>query len=354
MGRVEPLTGIRSLACGDGFMCASDDVSTYCWGGPGDGYQLGYEGLGYVAAISAIEGTHVVAGDHHACVLGPSGPLCWGENRTTTSAIDGRLGQTGPSTSTATRATRFDGAVDLSARSAVTCMRHQTGVECAGSSLRWITGSRLTGPDPGGGLIPGLVGTPTDLGVQSLHACAIAEGVISCWGWNTSESLGRGEGALLSDCDGYSCDEVARPVTIRADPDLIGLRFVALSRGDAATTCAIEQDRGRVVCWGENGLGQAGVDPAIRDRLPSIEAFVRREDGSVLEGAVDVACGAAFCCAIQADGSVECWGENDVGQLGNGTVDSESIDASGPFDGGTTAPAFAHPAAVRVDFSATE
>jgi alpha-tubulin suppressor-like RCC1 family protein len=39
---------------------------------------------------------------------------------------------------------------------------------------------------------------------------------------------------------------------------------------------------------------------------------------------VDVVAGVSFGCALSSDGSVRCWGANDKGQLGIGTMDSAS------------------------------
>ncbi len=38
-----------------------------------------------------------------------------------------------------------------------------------------------------------------------------------------------------------------------------------------------------------------------------------------LSGVVSVSAGSEFACAVQDDGLVFCWGNNDFGQLGDGT-----------------------------------
>ena len=44
-----------------------------------------------------------------------------------------------------------------------------------------------------------------------------------------------------------------------------------------------------------------------------------------LTNVIDVAAGDAHACALKADGGVVCWGNNDFGQLGNGTTTSSPI-----------------------------
>ena len=355
MGRVETLEGVRSLACGDGFVCASDATSTYCWGHPGDGHQLGFSSstVSYVAQLSALDGVRPAAGDHHVCVTRASGePACWGENRVAAEAIDGRLGHTMNATSMVADAPRFAGAIELTARTGFTCMRTREGVECAGYSLRWLTGRAFEGPDPTGGRIEGIVGTPSDVAAMSLHACAIADGVAYCWGWDTGGNLGRGAGAVLEDCSTSRCDAVAAPVTFMADPELVGLELTRLSRGDASNTCAIERARGRVVCWGSNQHGQCGLDAELFPRAHSVIAFVRRDDGRELEGMVEVGCGGTTCCASDDARNVHCWGHNGVGQLGRGTVDTVGPGDAGGLDGGVPV-TLEHPEAAAVDFTRT-
>jgi alpha-tubulin suppressor-like RCC1 family protein len=231
-------------------------------------------------------------------------------------------------------------------------MRTPEAVECVGYSLRWLTGSAFEGPDPMGGRIAGIVGVPSDVAAMSLHACAIAEGTAYCWGWNTVGNLGRGPGATFRDCSTSSCDEVARPITFVADPELRSLRLTRLSRGDATNTCAIEASLGRVVCWGANQHGQSGLDSSLYPIVESVAAFVRRDDDAVLEDMVEVACGGTTCCARDAAANVYCWGHNGAGQLGRGTVETIGPGDAGGFDGGMPV-RLSHPEAAAVDFART-
>lgn len=85
---------------------------------------------------------------------------------------------------------------------------------------------------------------------------------------------------------------------------------VQLSAG-GAHSCAVREG-GSVQCWGSNGSGQLGdgtSDP--RDQPVAVEG---------LDGVVKVDAGADHTCAVGEDGGVWCWGKNDRGQLGDGTL----------------------------------
>jgi alpha-tubulin suppressor-like RCC1 family protein len=76
-------------------------------------------------------------------------------------------------------------------------------------------------------------------------------------------------------------------------------------------TCAI-LGNGTVQCWGDDGSGQLGdglrIDRATPAPVPG------------LVGASAIATGAAHTCVALADGRVECWGDNRYGQLGDGSL----------------------------------
>ncbi|MFK7990844.1 MAG: RCC1 domain-containing protein [Sandaracinaceae bacterium] len=141
------------------------------------------------------------------------------------------------------------------------------------------------GPDAG----PGVVSPPPAplLAAGLAHSCAApSPGDLRCWGSNTDGQLGSGSASPVSG---------ASPVT-----DLTSVSHVAVG---ARHSCAI--DAGTVYCWGRNTDGQVGV-AGVQTRPVAV---------SLPDPATDISCGNAHTCALAA-GSVYCWGLNSDGQLG--------------------------------------
>src|SRR3989442_1022828 len=76
-------------------------------------------------------------------------------------------------------------------------------------------------------------------------------------------------------------------------------------------TCALFGD-GTAQCWGRNDDGQLGDGTFTSSSTPL------RVGG--LTGAAAVSGGFYHTCALLGDGTVQCWGRNAEGQLGNGTT----------------------------------
>lgn len=84
--------------------------------------------------------------------------------------------------------------------------------------------------------------------------------------------------------------------------------------GSYHTHCAIRSG-GALYCWGAGGAGQLG-DGAALDRDNAVP--VLDESSQPLTGVRAVTGGLDHSCAIVGDGTVRCWGSNDLGQLGDG------------------------------------
>jgi alpha-tubulin suppressor-like RCC1 family protein len=99
-----------------------------------------------------------------------------------------------------------------------------------------------------------------------------------------------------------------------------------LAAGDGVTditagvthACAARSD-GSVWCWGENlkhEIGDGTTDPR------PTPVRVRKDGGGFLGATLRLPAGAGnHTCARQAGGGARCWGQNDNGELGDGTTD---------------------------------
>jgi alpha-tubulin suppressor-like RCC1 family protein len=133
--------------------------------------------------------------------------------------------------------------------------------------------------------------------VSGDHACAlVAGGGLKCWGHNQHGELG----------DGTTTDRNT-PV------DVVGLEqgVIAVAPGHDHT-CALVAGGG-VKCWGDNEYGQLGDGTNDASNTPVDVA-------GLSGGATAVAAGGTHTCALVSGGGIKCWGKNDYGQLGDGTI----------------------------------
>ena len=82
-------------------------------------------------------------------------------------------------------------------------------------------------------------------------------------------------------------------------------------------TCVLRQD-GAVFCWGDNDVGQIG-DGSRWTRRAQPSRVVDLDD------AVDVGAGRSHACAVRSGGEVRCWGRNYEHQLGDGTTSASTV-----------------------------
>jgi alpha-tubulin suppressor-like RCC1 family protein len=100
-------------------------------------------------------------------------------------------------------------------------------------------------------------------------------------------------------------------------------RTIAAGSGFA---CALHG--GTVYCWGRNNFGQLGIDSSpSRPQPQPIFAGVITGPGVIAasDDGGDEASGAASACALDVTRSVACWGLDDRGQLGDGTLETRTV-----------------------------
>lgn len=139
----------------------------------------------------------------------------------------------------------------------------------------------------------------------SSHVCAITTGNRAyCWGNQFRGALGNGLVAF---------SPVPQPIPVET-----GLMFTTITAG-TGFSCALSMN-GEAYCWGINDNGRLG------DGQP-LELNVEKPNPSRVVGSqryVALAAGGYHTCAIAEDGRAFCWGENFVGQLGNGSTNHNS------------------------------
>src|SRR5262249_55067635 len=81
--------------------------------------------------------------------------------------------------------------------------------------------------------------------------------------------------------------------------------------------CALKRG-GAVRCWGANDAGQLGNGTLAGSAVPVSVA-------GLSSGVTAVAAGGGHTCALLTSGKVKCWGDNFFGQLGNGTRTSSAL-----------------------------
>lgn len=140
----------------------------------------------------------------------------------------------------------------------------------------------------------------TAVAVGGEQTCVLRNiGTVQCWGEGTTDN--GGENSYV-------------PVTVSGITNAI-----AIAVGDA--DCALLSG-GTVQCWGDNSIGELGNNDLPMDSAVPVTV-------SGITNAVAVAAGGADNCALLNDGTVQCWGQNNDGQVGNGTRTGDSVGVEG-------------------------
>jgi len=95
--------------------------------------------------------------------------------------------------------------------------------------------------------------------------------------------------------------------------------LVALARGSQGSHQCGVRDDGRAVCWGNNDDGQLGDGTHVGGPTP-VTVVDLSAPSQRLEGVVRVARGWHHTCAVVQDGRVFCWGRGVNGELGLGPI----------------------------------
>ncbi|MGQ0799861.1 MAG: RCC1 domain-containing protein [Pseudomarimonas sp.] len=310
--------GVTAIGSGHYHTCAVRNGGAFCWGNNDSG-QLGDGLFGGRATPAAVSGLNagvesVVSGRFHACARSSGGAVqCWGSNRV------GQLGNGG------TQDSRVPVAVSgltSGVRQIAGNFEHSCAVRTTGAVLCW--GDNFFGQMGDGSAITRRVPTPVSglgSGIGSisagyLHGCATAvdRSSVRCWGNNFDGQLGNAS------------------FTNRLTPrDVVGLTAgVERIATGFQHSCAWSAAQG-TRCWGDNAFGQLGTGNTLTSETPLAVQQLATGNG-VLAG------GVFHTCSLTAAGGVRCWGQNTLGQVGDGSFTDRSlpVDVTGLGSGVTS------------------
>ena len=305
-------------------------------------------------------------GAQHACGVATDTTLwCWGNNGNGALGINASTGIAYETPQQVSAGSETEGWAQVSAGNSVTCaIRDDSSLWCWGENSWGAVGdgsstNRFT-PVP---IIPD---TELEFGwalvsTKGSSTCAIRDdSTLWCWGNNRNGTVGIGSNADeyrtpqqvgqsstietgWTDVRAGSCalredsslwcwganDEGQLGLgdtIVRTAPQRVGLStdlatgWAALEDGHGPTRCGVRQDN-TLYCWGQNDDGQVGDGTTTRHTSPVQVGL----DTELENGWESVATGSHHTCALRLDGTVACWGRNSSGELARGiTSDRET------------------------------
>lgn len=335
------------VAVGSGFACSLSSNEVYCWGSNNRG-QLGNGTT--TGSLRPVKINHtnlagktlsnLVATDKTACVIASGDLYCWGDSRYGQLGINVGISDWANTSSTYYRTSPVRVSTigaNVSASLTVTKVattanaRHICAIVSAGDAycwggndngqLGWSYGDYYDQYYPRPLYRGGHLGSKkvTDIGVggwidQSSssfigHTCAIADGGVLCWGANDGGQIGQGSSFTADPGNGYTV-----PVNVTAN----GIPTTGMQQVGVGYWHSCARRNNEMWCWGENyygelGLGTIGGYYTTPQQVPtSTNALAGKTISTMVVGVLRT-------CVI-ADAATYCSGNNDVGQIGDGTT----------------------------------
>jgi len=257
-----------------------------CWGDNADGVFGDYSATtptGPSVFANLAQFSKVELGLISACGIAASGNVrCWGSN------ASGQLGNGLNAFRITPQVMPRSNVVQIASSGGTMCaLKSDESVTCWGSNGSGVLGDGTTNNSLAG-VTPFAAGSGvTQIAVSQSNACALkSNGTVFCWGGDNSGQLGNGAGS-------------SSPTPIQINmPSPRTATKIDLSSSEFS--CALLDDD-TVSCWGQNGSGQLGQGGTTSLDSPS---------APFLSDVVDIGLGYEFACALRGNGTVYCWGRN--------------------------------------------
>ena len=310
----------QSLEAGNTHTCGVTVAGEiYCWGDNTWG-QLGNANRVIQPAPVLVQSPHtfasVSAEFRQTCALSTTGAVfCWGANH------NRQLGSLSPEMcgtvpcSTVPLAVAVPAASQVDVGLAHACARTTVGdIYCWGWNAFGQIGTGAASSPVSPRLVSG--GPWESMSAGAIHTCAIASGgAASCWGGDFAMgTIGNG----------------TKSPSLTPSPVAGNLSFAQIdaTNGNYVFThsCGVTT-AGVAYCWGSNrdaNLGVAGLAPeqCTFSRFPPVDCATSPIAVTTSLTFGYVTAGLGFTCGFATTGEVYCWGRNDNGQHGNGSLTS--------------------------------
>jgi alpha-tubulin suppressor-like RCC1 family protein len=335
-GGAGTLSGVKSLVSDrEGYCALLSSGGLDCWGSDvqgaaannGSDVPVAVAGVGGNGTLNGIASVFAGAGTYCAVVTS-GGLVCWGQGTNgilgdgTTSNSDFPVtvqGVGGTGTLAGVRS------VTITGGSSSCALLTSGSVDCWGQNEFGSLGNGATTDSDVPVAVQGVGRTGTLSGVTSVvsdrggsYCAVLTSGSVDCWGLNGVGELGNG-GAGPDSCQGAACSTT--PVAVLGVHGVGSLSGVASMASVASSYCAL-LTAGGVDCWGQGMYGQLGDGTNIARRASDVPVPVAAVGGTgTLSGvsSVDSEGGTSYC-AVLFSTRVDCWGDNRLGELGDGTM----------------------------------
>jgi alpha-tubulin suppressor-like RCC1 family protein len=296
-----------------------------CWGSRALG-DLGDEGAqsGYsstpVAVANINNAVEVAAGGEHTCALLSTGHIkCWGASI----GLGNGIRMLTPGDSTPVAVVNIANAVQITGGYADTCALLYTGhVDCWGLNNVGQLGRNTVDPVefPAPVEIPALANAVEVTAGRETTCARVEGGAVECWGGDGHGQLGDGTNGL----------EHFTPFPVAEVRSVSGI--AAGENHLCAVVHEASRPAGQVKCWGWDASGQLGDDNLGYIRKPEDVLEAQRLPVS---GVLQATAGYEHSCALFKGGTIECWGGDAKGQLGDGAPkekETVAVPVSGPLE----------------------
>ena len=339
--------------------CAISDGDVYCWGSNAQGRVNANAPIDAFSVPQRVllpaKAASISGGYNHACAITTEVPpqaYCWGDNS---------FGQLGVDVTSQPHGGPFRVPVAEGLASVAAGMDHTCGLTPTGVAYCWGNGTfgqlgsgQIAGcfvPAPGKLTCSGPAPVAGDTRFTAVaagvsHTCGIApSGQVYCWGLNDSGQLGSASSSpcVIENSDSYyyyyyGYYETSVPCALAPQAANGATPFEAVAAGNG--TCALNGS-GIVVCFAPGGSALVPTNVLFTNLSPDASCGVALDgaaycwtqsfdaqtaslaqldavsQGLKITSITDAA--THRCAIVRNDGSLVCWGNNDVGQLGNGS-----------------------------------